>query len=109
VFVALVRASHEFIESTPRSYERAPIRGDVATRSAYRVSPKNAAGPVQPSEDDADADGEAATRRRLVAAADDGELARELSMKIDPELSGSEGISRVGRSPSSCTRPSRAG
>jgi len=26
-----------------------------------------------------------------------GDLARDLSMKIDPELSGSEGISRVGR------------
>lgn len=78
-----------FFASTPRVAARGtPIRGDTATR--HRVSPKT--------------DPSAGRRRRRrqrrpkreIAAAD---LARDLSMKIDPELSGSGGISRVGRSP----------
>lgn len=79
-----------FFASTPRVAARGtPIRGDTATR--HRVSPK-----TDPSA------GRRRRRRRRrrpkreIVAAD---LARDLSMKIDPELSGSGGISRVGRSP----------
>lgn len=74
----------DFFASTRRVAVRGtPIRGDTATR--HRVSPK-----THPSA------GRRRRRRRPKQIAAD--LARDLSMKIDPELSGSGGISRVGRS-----------
>lgn len=89
---AFLSRSGTFNLFNPRTGDRARtvVQGRVQ-HSYHRVSPKEEGDPSRPSA------GRWLRRRDSASVAD---LARELSMKIDPELSGSEGISRVGRSPS---------